>query len=148
MQAVAVTRGSSRAFGSEAGMSRILIVDEVDTAEEFALRLGALGHVTEMAFDVWQAIEAFRQFGPDVVFVDLEMGFFDGFDAARAIREGRDGQHAFLVAVSAKRGLELEDVTRAVGFDLYMRKPFDAHAVIALADDAVQRRAPPARGAP
>ena len=123
-----------------ATMSRILIVDEVDTAEDLAMLLGALGHETEMAFDVWQAIDSFKSFRPDVVFLDLEMGFFDAFDAARAIRSGINGQHPFLVAVSATRGAELEDATRAVGFDLCMKKPLDTSSVVAVANDFEQRR--------
>ena len=113
-------------------MSKVLIVDQVDAAEDLAMLLGALGHETEMAFDVWQAIEAFKNFHPDVVFLDLEMGFFDGFDAARAIRSGIDGQHTFLVAISSLRGAEVDDAARAVGFDLCMKKPFDTGSVIAI----------------
>jgi len=124
----------------EASMSRILIVDDADTAEDLAMLLGALGHETEMAFDGWQAIEAFKNFDPDVVFLDLEMGFFDGFDTARAIRGELNGQHPFLVAVSATRGVEIEVATRAVGFDLYMKKPLDPRSVVAIANDLAQRR--------
>ena len=98
----------------------------------------------EVAFDVWQAIEPFELFGPDMVFVDLEMGFFDGFDAARAIRGGANGHHPVLVAVTASRGKELEDVTRAVGFDLYLKKPFDPFSVVCMANACVQR--PPSHG--
>jgi DNA-binding response OmpR family regulator len=121
-------------------MSRILIVDDVEAAEDLAMVLAAVGHETEMAFDGWQAIEAFKDFDPDVVFFDLEMGFFDGFDAARAIRGEINGQHPFLVAVSAIRGAEIEVATRAAGFDLYMKKPFDPHSIIAIATDRAQRR--------
>jgi DNA-binding response OmpR family regulator len=122
-------------------MSRILIVDDVDAAEDLAMLLGALGHETETVFDGWQAIEVFKDFDPDVVFLDLELGFFDGFDAARAIRGESNGRQPVLVAISATRGVEIEVATRAVGFDLFLKKPFDPHAIIAMANEFAQRPA-------
>ena len=55
-------------------MPKILVVDDLrDSADSLALLFDALGHQTMTSYDGQQAVEAARSFGPDIVFLDINM---------------------------------------------------------------------------
>src|SRR5688572_11866965 len=66
---------------------RVLVVEDVrDTADTFALLIGALGHDTRVVRESPRVMSAAREFRPDVVFLDIGMPDIDGFELARMLR--------------------------------------------------------------
>ena len=121
-------------------MTNILVVDDaVDSAEVLALLFEACGHETHLAFDGRQGVEAARRHAPHIIFLDLDMPVLDGFGAARAIRDAPDTDHPFIVALTAKAGVDVQRLTDAAGFDFYLKKPADTNALLALVDDLETR---------
>jgi CheY-like chemotaxis protein len=67
--------------------------------------------------------EKFREYGYDLVLMDLQMPVMDGFESASNIRELN--QNVPIVALTAKsNSREEEEKTRKAGMNEYMSKPF------------------------
>src|SRR6185369_4868983 len=81
-------------------------------------------HIAEdgrKAVEMWEAGEY------DVVLMDIQMPYLDGFEATRAIREkerGRGG-HTPIVAMTAHALKEDEEKCLDAGMDAYIPKPID-----------------------
>ena len=74
-----------------------------------------------------EAVAAFHDFRPDLIFMDISMPGMDGKEAARAIRkaesEARAGDHVPIIAMTAHAmDGDREDILQA-GLDDYLTKP-------------------------
>jgi CheY-like chemotaxis protein len=105
---------------------RILVVDdEWDNRQLLAKLLAPLGFELREASHGQEALELWRLWQPDLIWMDLRMPLMDGYEAARRIKtEVAPGQPPVILALSAN-GLE-EDRGKllAAGFDAFIRKPF------------------------
>jgi CheY-like chemotaxis protein len=72
-----------------------------------------------------EAVEAFHEFRPDLIFMDISMPKMDGKEATRAIRaaEKATGRHVPIIALTA-HAMDGDDVLILdAGLDHYMTKP-------------------------
>ncbi len=117
-----------------AGMiARALVIDDDrDVADSFALLLESLGASVRKAYDGPAGVALVGAFDPDMIFVDLGMPVVDGYETARLIRRNSDGRRFTLVALTGW-GQE-DDRRRALeaGFDLHLTKPASIDAIKAL----------------
>jgi len=105
-------------------LSVLVIEDYPDAAESLRLLLELAGHRVEVAATGQAGVEAARRMLPDVVLCDIGLpGGMDGYDVARALREGGANPGAYLVALTGY-GQE-EDRRKALesGFDRHLTKP-------------------------
>ncbi len=122
-------------------MSKILVVDDLrDSADSLALLFDALGHQTMTSYDGHGAVAAAQAFGPDIVFLDINMPILDGYDAARALHDLRPDAPPVLVALTAVAGPDVKRRADAAGFDFYITKPADFNLLITIVDDLSRRR--------
>jgi CheY-like chemotaxis protein len=77
------------------------------------------------AADGREAVAAFAEFAPDLVFMDISMPHMDGKEAASLIRkaEAATGAHVPIVALTAHAMEGDADAILAAGIDHYMTKP-------------------------
>ena len=107
----------------------VLVVDDnQDAAETLAELIGMLGHDVEVAFDGPSALTKAGSTPPDVVFCDIGLPGMDGYDVARALRQGA-AETAYLVAVSGYAQPEDVARSRAAGFDCHLAKPASPDAI-------------------
>jgi signal transduction histidine kinase/DNA-binding response OmpR family regulator len=112
------------------GGQRILVVDDnVDSAESLSLMLELLGHKVSLAHDGLEAVEAAKQFKPDIAFLDLGMPKMNGYDAARLIREQPENRGVKLVALTGWGQEEDKRRSHDAGFDMHLVKPIDFSAL-------------------
>lgn len=124
-------------------MTRILVVDDdVDAADSMVILFDAMGHETRVAYHGAQALEISAEFVPHITFLDLRMPVLDGFAAARQIRASPRTDHPFLVALSGLTDEDIEQQTKAAGFDCYLRKPADTNALLSIIDSFSGRERP------
>lgn len=105
---------------------RILIAeDNRDAAQTLGLLMRRYGHEVTLAHSGTSAVEAAKQWGPDVVLCDLGLPEMDGYEVAQVLRQDSNLAGARLIAISGY-GYE-EDCRRsqAAGFDLHLVKPVD-----------------------
>lgn len=103
---------------------RILVVeDEPDVRAMLKSLLNLAGHEVEVAVDGYAAVAAFRQYQPDVSFIDLGLPGLDGFGVAEMVRNdlGRAGTR--LIALSGYAQQSDIERSRQAGFDYHLAKP-------------------------
>jgi len=106
--------------------SRILVVDDLkDSADSLAMMLKTKGHEVRTAYDGQEAIEAAKEFRPEVVLLDIGMPRVDGYEAARRIREECDYEKLVLIAITGWGHDENRAKTREAGFDHHLVKPVE-----------------------
>ena len=112
---------------------RLLVVDDNrDVAESFAVLLRALGHEVKAVFSGGDALDAVEVFKPDAVFLDIGLPKMDGYEVARRIRERHRDEPPILVALSGYGHEEHVKRSRAAGFYRHLLKPPDISVVKAL----------------
>jgi CheY-like chemotaxis protein len=120
----------SAASATVTSRRRILIVDDNrDTATSLATVLMILGHQTQVAFDGLEALEAAREFQPDVVLLDIGMPKLNGHDTARRMRQEPWGREIVLVAVTGWGQDDDRQRSQEAGFNFHLVKPVDPAAL-------------------
>ena len=125
-------------------MTKIVVVDdEPEVADGLAFLFERLGHEVKVAYAGADALPLAAAFRPHIIFLDLAMPDVDGYECARKIRAASPiTDHPFLVAHSGKGGLDIDRLTKAAGFDVYMVKPADFSILLMLVDSLKNREHP------
>jgi CheY-like chemotaxis protein len=101
-------------------------VDDLkDSADSLAMMLKTKGHDVRTAYDGLEAVEAAREFRPEIVLLDIGMPRLDGYEAARRIREQCDYGRLVLIAITGWGHDENRARTRDAGFDHHLVKPVE-----------------------
>jgi PAS domain S-box-containing protein len=103
---------------------RVLLVDDnADSREMYALLLQSDGHEVHEAEDGPAALAVFQQGIPDVAVIDIGLPGMDGYELARRIRSGPSGSDVTLIALTGYGFPEDRERSRAAGFDRHLVKP-------------------------
>ena len=114
---------------------KILIVDDEQLIRK-ALKLSAerRGHRVKTAEDGAVGLEVWRNFKPDLIFLDVLMPGMDGFAVLQQIPESLKTK---VIMISAHDELNREKAEKA-GADLFIRKPFsDVFVLMEQAEELV-----------
>lgn len=138
---------------------KLLLVDDnrlnLNLLDTYVKKRGYGGDLCHLAEDVWQAVNAFEQFTPDVVFMDISMPQMDGIEATRRIRMleasrresdvkeqtpfdesgPRSSKSALVVALTGNAKSSDQAEALRSGVDLYMTKPVSLKRVGTLLDN-------------
>jgi CheY-like chemotaxis protein len=110
---------------------RVLLVDDdEDTRELFALALAEAGAEVRTAVDATEAMRTIVQWRPSIVLSDLSMPTTDGFMLLRDIRLAHGPIPA--VAVSGLGSPRDREAALAAGFQAHVTKPLDLDALLAI----------------
>ena len=105
-------------------MAKILIVeDNALNIKLFCDLLAAHGHEPEAVTDSRNALDAARQFSPDLVITDIQLPHVSGLELIRLIRSDEDLKEVPIMAVTAYSTNEDEERIRAAGAQAYVSKP-------------------------
>lgn len=113
---------------------KILIADDhPDAADSAAELLRLCGFEVEAVLDGRQAVEAAREFQPDLVILDIDMPVMNGYEAAAALREEWPmDKRLVLVALTGRTQHADIERARLAGFDHHMAKPMIGNTLCAL----------------
>jgi signal transduction histidine kinase/CheY-like chemotaxis protein len=127
------TQGPSQQATREGPGRRVLLADDnVDFVNSLAQLLESQGHDVRVTYDGAEAIEAAREFQPEVAFLDIGMPKVHGYDVARRLRESPGTAECMLVAVTGW-GQEADRAqAREAGFDRHLVKPVDPSEIEAI----------------
>lgn len=119
--------GYEQVFGLEPGQSdyRVLIVeDEPENWMVLQRLLENAGFQVRVAENGKTAVEGFREWRPQFIWMDLRMPLMDGIETTKRIRALDGGEEVRIAAVTAS-GLESHrSEVLAAGVDDYVRKPY------------------------
>jgi CheY-like chemotaxis protein len=107
----------------------LVIDNDHDVADSFALLLGLFGCEVRTAYDGFASISTLVEFEPEIVLLDLGMPGMNGYETAHRIRELPEGRKILLVAVTGWGQDGDRERTREAGFDLHLTKPASIEAI-------------------
>jgi diguanylate cyclase (GGDEF)-like protein len=104
----------------------ILFVDDFPTNIQIALKLlQNSGYKIDTAIDGKQAVDLFLNQGPyDLIFMDLQMPKFDGYEATKKIRESENNSRVPIIAMTAYDMEGVRNRCLSTGMDDFIAKPF------------------------
>jgi CheY-like chemotaxis protein len=124
------------------GCARVLIADD---DRDGALMLGMLlqseGYDVRTVHGGQEALEAAREFKPDVVLLDIGMPKITGYEAARRLRQRYGVECPVLIAVTAWKQPSDRILADLAGFNYHVAKPYEPAELLRLLETA--RRAAP-----
>ena len=105
-------------------MAKILIVeDNALNIKLFCDLLAAHGHEPQAVTDSRQALDAAREFSPDLVITDIQLPHISGLELIRMIRSDQTLREVPIMAVTAYASTGDEERIRASGAQAYVTKP-------------------------
>jgi len=103
---------------------RILVADDYrDGAESLGEALRDDGYNVHVTHGGAEAIDAFKVFQPDVVFLDLMMPNPDGFETAKELQRQPSAKRVVYVAFTGLSTPDVMESSKAAGFDHFLHKP-------------------------
>jgi CheY-like chemotaxis protein len=105
---------------------RIVVADDdPDTVRTLRLLLEEEGHEVKTAADGPAALYAVRDFGADILLLDIGLPGMNGFEVARALRRDPATAAARLIALTGYGGDDDRRRSHEAGFDVHLTKPVD-----------------------
>jgi DNA-binding response OmpR family regulator len=108
---------------SERPLRVLMIDDNPDHRELYALYLTTRGVEVHHASDGHTGLSEASRVRPDVVVLDLSMPGLDGVATCRLLRREPLTAKVRVIALTAHSGVEFLAQASEVGFDLYLTKP-------------------------
>ncbi len=119
---------------------KILIVDDDENiAELISLYLTKECFQTRIVGDGQAALQAFAEFKPDLILLDLMLPGIDGYQVCRELRKDSDVP---IIMLSAKGEIFDKVLGLELGADDYMIKPFDSKELVARVKAVLRRTKP------
>ena len=118
---------------------RVLLVDDnEDVSELFAVYLQSVGYDVRTANDGPSALDLAATFLPAVAVLDIGLPVMDGYQLATKLRERLSGSQVRLIAMSGYGQREDRERSLQAGFEQHLVKPVDPQALI----DAIKKGGP------
>jgi len=109
-----------------ASQRTILVVDDnVDAAMTLTALLKAWGHAAQAVYNGPAAIEAMRNFQPDIILLDIGLPGMSGYDVVRRLRAEPAAQGVVIAALTGYGQESDQERSFAAGFDFHITKPAD-----------------------
>lgn len=118
---------------------RVLAVDDDPVIRQLLeINLELEGYEVRLAGDGVEAVEAAREFRPDLILLDVMMPRMDGWQACATIREDADLAEIPVVFLSARAQDADVEKGEALGAAAYLTKPFDPGDLLDLVAELVK----------
>jgi len=121
--------------------SAIIVDDDRDTREMLAMALELEGYEVTQAANGVKLISSLHVHRPDVLLLDVNMSWIDGFELCRAVRRNEQFRGLPVLFVSARKSRADVEAGMASGADGYFTKPVDIEALLGRMRELVGRPA-------
>lgn len=119
-----VERNASHTFQGKS--HRVLVVDDqVDIAQSLKDLLCLLGQDTHTAYNGPEALQAAKDFRPELIFLDIGLPGMTGYEVARNLRAHQETPKPILIAVTGWGDDQNIASALEAGFDRHLMKPVD-----------------------
>jgi two-component system cell cycle response regulator DivK len=126
-------------------LAKILIVeDNALNIKLFCDLLAAHGHEPNAVTDSRLALDAARQFSPDLVITDIQLPHVSGLELIRMLRKDDELSEVPIMAVTAYSTSEDEERIRAAGAQAYVSKPISVVRFAETVEQLLNQKAQPA----
>jgi len=121
--------------------SAIIVDDDRDTREMLAMALEIEGYDVTLAANGVKLISSLHVHRPDILLLDVNMSWIDGFELCRAVRRNEQFRTLPVLFVSARKTRTDVEAGLASGADGYFTKPIDFDALLGRMRELVEQRA-------
>ncbi len=123
---------AARALAAPSGLRILLAEDNPVNSTVATAILEKLGHSVGLATNGREVVSTWQAHPFDVVFMDIQMPFMDGFEATSRIREleRKTGQHTPIIAMTAHAMAGYRERCLRAGMDGYLPKPISKNEVM------------------
>ncbi|HEX7930621.1 MAG TPA: response regulator [Sphingomicrobium sp.] len=124
-------------------MAKILIVeDNALNIKLFCDLLAAHGHEPQAVTDSRLALDAARDFVPDLVITDIQLPHVSGLELIQLIRKDDGLKEVPIMAVTAYAAAGDEERIRGAGAESYVTKPISVARFVQEVDSLLARKEP------
>jgi len=116
-------------------LSAMVVEDEAKANELLSATFSNFFSDVKSCFNAEEALNAYAQKQPDVVFVDIIMSGMDGIELSRKLREVNPNQ--IIIVISASNDIEKISESIEVGVNSFIQKPIDTNKIIELLNNVV-----------
>ncbi len=110
---------------------RILVVDDNESNRQLLVKLlQPLGFELREAKNGQEAVDIWRKWQPQLIWMDMRMPVMDGYTATRTIKAESKRQETKIIALTASTLEEERAVVMGAGCDDYYRKPFREEEIL------------------
>ena len=120
--------------------SAIIVDDDRDTREMLAMALELEGCQVTQAANGVKLISSLHVHRPDILLLDVNMSWIDGFELCRAVRRNEQLHQLPVLFVSARKARADVEAGMASGADGYFTKPIDFDALLERMRELVEGR--------
>lgn len=115
-----------------AGQSRRVVIadDDRDSAATLAVLLQLEGYEVRTVHGGQEALDAAREFQPDVMLLDIGMPKITGYEAARRLRQRYGDDCPVLIALTGWKQASDKILANLAGFDHHVSKPYQPAELI------------------
>lgn len=117
-------------MGDKKGKKVLIVDDEQDILELLKYNLKKEGYEVKAVSDGLQAMDAIRNFLPDLVLLDIMMPNLDGVETCRQMREIPDLDQTYIIFLTARSEEYSEVAAFDIGADDYITKPIKPRALM------------------
>jgi signal transduction histidine kinase len=109
---------------------RVLVVDDqVDIAQSLKDLLSLLGQDTHTVHNGPEALQAARDFKPELIFLDIGLPGMSGYEVVRYLRAQEEALKPTIIAVTGWGDEHSITLAREAGFDKHLTKPVDPREI-------------------
>ncbi|WP_433938771.1 PAS domain S-box protein [Paenibacillus lautus] len=120
-----------------------ILIAEDNEVNQLVLKkmIEKLGYNSTTVLNGLEAVEAFKRYPYDMVFMDIQMPFMDGMEAVQLIKESAPPDHQpYIVAVTAHAIKGDREKYLGMGMDEYVSKPVSLNVISAIIDQFLAER--------
>ncbi len=109
----------------------LVVEDQEDNRQILRDLLASAGFRMIEAHDGQQAVTMARSQRPDLILMDIQLPFVDGYEATRSIKRDAELRHIPVIAVTSYALSGDEEKAREAGCDGYVAKPYSTRHLLA-----------------
>lgn len=98
--------------------------DTLESRELLTKLLKAVGIEVKSATNGMEAIQIFKEWQPDFIWMDIRMPLMDGLEATKIIKATEKGKNTKIIAITAHVLNDEKDVILTAGCDDFLKKPY------------------------
>jgi CheY-like chemotaxis protein len=120
-----------------------ILIAEDNEVNQLVLKkmIEKLGYNSTTVLNGLEAVEAFKRYPYDMVFMDIQMPFMDGMEAVQLIKESAPPDHQpYIVAVTAHAIKGDREKYLGMGMDEYVSKPVSLNVISSIIDKFLAER--------
>ena len=112
---------------------KTLIVDDNEiSAKVLMWAMEAAGQEARAVFNSLDAIEALESFIPDVLLLDINMPYMDGYDLCEMLRDDPRLENSLFVAQTGWDSENRKKLSKKAGFHHHLAKPIDIEILLSI----------------